>query len=309
MSLAAWVATSPLRGLNALIVPRRSRSPLPRFTLSIGNIALGGRAKTPLVAEVCSALRSVGLRPAILSRGYGGRRSNGTRVLVGQGGSPAWAATVAVDSIPGGATAAARWGDEAAWLAATLPGVPVGVDPDRIRGARTVLQSHPTDVFVLDDGFQTACGRDLDVVVTAPQDRFGAATREGWGALERADLVLELGRDLHREPGMLRWIDGRPAEPEPATVVAGVGDPRSVEAAAAAAGIEVVGRRRLRDHGQYRGAWPRGTVLVTEKDALGWAADRGEPWTLVLGMSLRGGDRAAEQIVSQLPADLRRRRS
>jgi tetraacyldisaccharide 4'-kinase len=52
--------------------PDRQRR-LARPVISIGNLAVGGRAKTPIVAAVAARLRDAGERPAILSRGYGRR--------------------------------------------------------------------------------------------------------------------------------------------------------------------------------------------------------------------------------------------
>ena len=46
---------------------RRLRQPV----VSIGNLAVGGRGKTPMAAFVARLLRDAGERPAILSRGYG----------------------------------------------------------------------------------------------------------------------------------------------------------------------------------------------------------------------------------------------
>jgi tetraacyldisaccharide 4'-kinase len=46
---------------------------LSRPVISIGNLAVGGRAKTPLAALVATRLRDLGERPAILSRGYARR--------------------------------------------------------------------------------------------------------------------------------------------------------------------------------------------------------------------------------------------
>ena len=52
--------------------PHLSRM-LSRPVISIGNLAVGGRAKTPLAALVAERLRDLGERPAILSRGYARR--------------------------------------------------------------------------------------------------------------------------------------------------------------------------------------------------------------------------------------------
>ena len=40
--------------------------------ISVGNLAVGGRGKTPVVARVAALLRDAGQPVAVLSRGYGG---------------------------------------------------------------------------------------------------------------------------------------------------------------------------------------------------------------------------------------------
>ena len=50
-------------------IPRRAAG-LRRPVISIGNIASGGRGKTPFTAAVARMLLELGERPAILSRGY-----------------------------------------------------------------------------------------------------------------------------------------------------------------------------------------------------------------------------------------------
>ena len=71
----------------------RPLSPKPRFLwktgtspiVSIGNIAMGGRGKTPLVAYVARLLLAAGERPAILSRGYARRVVEDGVVIVSDG--------------------------------------------------------------------------------------------------------------------------------------------------------------------------------------------------------------------------------
>ena len=43
----------------------------PRPVVSIGNISSGGTGKTPLVLEIARMLKDKGVRPIVLSRGYG----------------------------------------------------------------------------------------------------------------------------------------------------------------------------------------------------------------------------------------------
>ena len=61
-------------------------------------------------------------------------------------------------------------GDEPLELARRLPGVPVVVDRDRLRGGRRALAGE-VDVVVLDDGFQhLRLSRDLDLVLIDAAD-------------------------------------------------------------------------------------------------------------------------------------------
>src|SRR5687767_9353754 len=87
------------------------RRRLRRPVISIGNLAVGGRGKTPLAASVARMLLDAGERPAILSRGY--RRAHS-----GHG--------VVVVRDPEGIRAdLARSGDEPLMLARQLPGASV----------------------------------------------------------------------------------------------------------------------------------------------------------------------------------------
>src|SRR5579872_898922 len=47
-----------------------SKKRLPRLTVCIGNITVGGTGKTPLVIRLVTDLLAKGVRPAVLLRGY-----------------------------------------------------------------------------------------------------------------------------------------------------------------------------------------------------------------------------------------------
>ncbi len=110
----------------------RERLPVP--VVVIGNITVGGTGKTPLVIHLALALRALGRRPGIVSRGY---RGDATQVVEATAGSD-----------PGVV------GDEPLLLA-RRSGCPVFVGRNRVAAARALLAGHPEcDVILADDGLQ-----------------------------------------------------------------------------------------------------------------------------------------------------------
>lgn len=117
-----------------------------RPTIVVGNVIAGGAGKTPVVMALVQHLKARGMRPGVISRGYGRSTSDCREVLA--------------DSL------ASEVGDEPALISRTC-GVPVFVDRRRIAAARALLARYPsTDVIVCDDGLQhLALRRDLEVCV------------------------------------------------------------------------------------------------------------------------------------------------
>ena len=263
---------------------RRQRLAGP--VISIGNLAVGGRGKTPLAARVASILRDAGLKVAILSRGYGGRHDGGP-LLVSDGETFF--------------TSSAMAGDEPYALALALPGVAVAVARRRVEAGRLVERELGPRVHVLDDGFQhLALARALDLVSVRPsdlQDRPlpAGALRERPSALGRADLVLVDVSDGGEAPAgldparTLRWrrrslgfftSDGTPAPPPArAFLLAAIAAPERLAADVEAQGVRVVGRAFHRDHHRYTSdemdaalaaarAAGAEAVITTEKDRM-----------------------------------------
>jgi len=132
-------------------------SSLPRPVVSIGNLTTGGSGKTPHVQFIAGWLFEIGIRVAILSRGYG-RKTRG--VLWASRGQGAGTAGARED------TGADRVGDEPAFLASTLPGVPVLVGESRFSAGTECLRSLEVDSFLLDDGYQhLSLRRDMDILL------------------------------------------------------------------------------------------------------------------------------------------------
>jgi tetraacyldisaccharide 4'-kinase len=119
---------------------------IPVPVIVVGNITTGGTGKTPLVAWLAGFLRTHGMRPGVVSRGYAGRHR-----------APA--------AVPAGGDAAA-FGDEAVLLARTCGG-PVWVGRDRAATALALLAAAPDcNVIVSDDGLQHyRLGRDVEIAV------------------------------------------------------------------------------------------------------------------------------------------------
>ena len=111
----------------------------------VGNITAGGTGKTPVVLWLVENLRARGLRPGIVSRGYGGTHSGSSM-------------RVEADSD------AAVVGDEPVLLA-QRGRCPVVVDPDRVRAAG-MLVDDGVNVIVADDGLQHyRLARDYEICV------------------------------------------------------------------------------------------------------------------------------------------------
>ncbi len=269
-----WAAAVRLRAaLYRRGVMRQHRLPVP--VVSVGNLTFGGTGKTPTVIALVRDLVRRGRHPAVLTRGYRGRGPH-PLLLVGPE--------------PGIAPAAA--GDEPLELAGRLPGVPIVVDPNRIRGAGVAVQ-HGADVVVLDDGFQhLAVERDLDLVLVDAGDPWGGGLlpphgrlREPLSALQRATAILvtklpdPAGPPLDRlrreaaavapalpvlgarlQPARVRTPDGhRPPEilaGRRVLAAAAVGRPEGFAEVLRGLGAEVSGTRWYPDHC----AWPPAEV-------------------------------------------------
>jgi len=206
---------------------------------------------------------------------------------------------VRVDGLPRPAHAwAGVLGDEAAWLAATVPGVPVGVSPDR-RAAAASLPD--VDLFLLDDGAQLPLPADVDIVCVDPRlDRPWSprptAQREGPGRLGRAHCVVALDTDpgvsgvshtLRRRPSLCDATGAAAPAPVEVALIAGVGNPERVAESVRVSGVSRVHRHDLADHASpsraLLDALPSGLpVVVTEKDAVRWAAAWADPRVLIL---------------------------
>ena len=305
VALAPLTPVSWLYGAGAALDRRlhragwRRRRRLSARVISVGNLVVGGAAKTPLAAWLASALHGRGRKVALLSRGY--RRRGGEAVQIVSDGRRVLASS-------------REAGDEPLLLAALAPGVPVLVSRDRGEAGLRAFSAFGAELLILDDGFQHhRLHRDLDLVCFDGSLGLGnrhllprGPLREPLGALRYADalavidgplpaddreLLEELAPDLPRFAATRRARGLRPlggpraltplAELDGARVglLAGVARPAGVRRTLEQLGARVVAERLFSDHHPYRPGDLRGLAdqaprwITTEKDAVKLAPD------------------------------------
>jgi tetraacyldisaccharide 4'-kinase len=247
-----------------------ARRRLRRPVVSVGNVAVGGRGKTPTVAHLARLLQDAGERPAILTRGYARQRPEEGVTVVSDGAN----VLAEID----------RAGDEPLMLARALPGVPVLVSADRYLAGCLAERCFGVTVHLLDDGFQHfRLERDLDLVLVGAEDVERPSTlpsgrlREPLDAARAADAIVvadgtedvagrvaaALHADrvfrLHTVLERPRLVDppGRPVAPAPGTrvlAVAGIARPERFFQALEADGWVVAGEVSFPDHHRFTSA-------------------------------------------------------
>lgn len=166
LSLGYCVIVDITRGLYRFCVLSSYRAPKP--VVSVGNITVGGVGKTPLVISLAKILIARGLKPVVLSRGYG------------------------ADGFPGSLN------DEAKMFKELLPQVLIMIGANRRQSIQQAMASNVADVFLADDAFQHwPLKRDLDIVTIDAANPFGnghliprGILREKPAALGRADIFV-----------------------------------------------------------------------------------------------------------------------
>ena len=240
--------------------------------VSVGNLTLGGTGKTPLVRWIAEWLHHRGVRPAIVSRGYGRQLD--------------------------------RPNDEATELNYWLPNTPHLQNPDRVTAAQKAVERFAAEVIVLDDAFQhRRIGRDLDIVLLDATEPFGhghvfprGTLREPLEGLCRADVVVlsrsdavqpiereSIRREVQRLVPEAAWVEVAHApraflapdgqqQPipslsgQPVAAFCGIGNPDGFRHTLSACGCRVVAFREFPDHHRY--------TSVDAQSLADWADER-----------------------------------
>ncbi len=238
---------------------------LTGYTISVGNLTLGGTGKTPMVMAIAREAVQRDLKTCILTRGYKGRAKS-LIVSCGRGPEADWTET----------------GDEAYLMARKLKDVWVVKDSNRYRGG---LLAGKKDLYILDDGFQHwALHRDLDIVLIDGTNPFGngrllpfGPLREPPDALKRASLVVitkthqpdqkliekikSINPDIkiftgNIEPVEFKDLQGNTYPLEALNgrrvfVFSGIGNPGAFHKTLQDLGVYIAGARTFRDHHAY----------------------------------------------------------
>ncbi len=148
--------------------------------ISIGNISFGGEGKTPVVISLAKFFIRRGTKPAILIRGYKGKKESKGEI------------------VSNGKILKGDWedvGDEALLIAENVPSALVVTGKNRIDSAGKAVEMG-AKLIILDDGFQyRKIQKESDIVILSPQLSF---RREFLSSVSRADAIL-INEDFVKE--------------------------------------------------------------------------------------------------------------
>ncbi|MGM8427579.1 tetraacyldisaccharide 4'-kinase [Enterobacter cloacae] len=287
-----WLLLLPLSWLYGLVsgiirllyrlgLKRAWRAPVP--VVVVGNLTAGGNGKTPVVIWLVEQLQKRGIRPGVVSRGYGGKAAHYPLLLTPD-------------------TTTAEAGDEPV-LIYQRTGAPVAVSPVRSDAVQALLAEHDVQIIITDDGLQHyALARDKEIVVIDGVRRFGngwwlpaGPMRERASRLKSVDAVIVNGGvaqpgeiPMQLQPGMaINLLTGeRQAVSRLSALVAmaGIGHPPRFFATLEQCGARLEKRVPLADHQalvaeQVDALTTSGqTLIMTEKDAVKCRAFAKENW-------------------------------
>ncbi|MDR2444238.1 MAG: tetraacyldisaccharide 4'-kinase [Deltaproteobacteria bacterium] len=153
--------------------------------VSIGNLTLGGNAKTPMSIFLANRFSEAGLKAAVLSRGYHRLSNSSEPLIVSNGQGPTIGPLEA--------------GDEPFLIASLTKSIVICAKKRKSAADKAV--SLGADVLILDDGFQhLALKRDLDILMMRSENPLGdgliipsGLLRERPQTHNRAQIIVAVG--------------------------------------------------------------------------------------------------------------------
>jgi tetraacyldisaccharide 4'-kinase len=257
----------------------------------VGNIGIGGNGKTPIVVHLVELFKKLGLKPGVISRGYGGNAQSYPYLL---------------DET----STTSQAGDEPVLIYQRCL-VPVVVGGDRVANAK-MLFKQGCNIVISDDGLQHyRLKRDLEIVIIDGNRLFGnglllpaGPLREGTWRLQQADLVIYNGRKpykssvfnddsllmalaanelIHLKTGEKISIANFLSSEGKVNALAGIGDPQRFFNTLEQLGFNIKKQQGFVDHkdftakdfNQFTTGLP---LLMTEKDAVKCQTFAQENW-------------------------------
>ncbi len=153
------LAFTPVSRLGMWKRKRRVKVRVPAYVISIGNLTTGGVGKTPAVIARAQEEIQKGSRVAILTRGYGSKKTHEPYVVPPGSFKP--------DMV--------EWiGDEPALIMRRLPEVGLVKAADRVAGAKAAIHQLKCNTLILDDGYQSLyLERDENILLLDANAPFG----------------------------------------------------------------------------------------------------------------------------------------
>lgn len=258
------------RLLYRLKILRTTQLDIP--VIVVGNLTVGGTGKTPMVIELANLLKDHGYRPAVISRGYGGKART-------------WPQQVRYDGDP------TMVGDEAI-LIARRTRCPMAVGPNRVASAQALLKYTDCNVIISDDGLQHyALGRDIEIAVIDGIRRYGnekclpaGPLREPIARIEHVNFKITNGvagpdefamtykaEKLRRADDPAVTLDLSSLQNQTVHAIAGIGNPQRFFDQLKQSGLDII-EHAFPDHYPFsRSDLDFGEIqpiVITEKDAV-----------------------------------------
>lgn len=239
----------------------------------VGNLTVGGTGKTPMVIYLVKLCQELGLKPGVISRGYGSHATDYPLEIT---------PTISVKNA----------GDEP-FLIFKKTGVPVFISPNRVQAREGLLKKHPeVNILISDDGLShTALPRDIEIIMVDGLRKFGnghclpiGPLRENLSRLKHADFLIQTDVDMTLKPvrvvslknpgvsfNLSDWLNDSAVRA--VNLISGIGNPARFENTVRSLGLQIQEHHIFPDHYEFsvkdlRSQEPRYPILMTEKDAV-----------------------------------------
>lgn len=303
--------------------------------ISVGNLTTGGTGKTPFEIYLIELCNEMGIKPLLLSRGYG-------KTITGAGFIKGSELDSELD-LP----------DEVAMLMAKFPDLAIAFGKDRIDAYNHARKMADFDLVILDDGFQhLKIKRDLDILITEANRPYGSGRllpsgnlREPKSSAKSAHILVRNHKgDLPTKPNGINGLDSLSileggyfitevinlvskeksdllsSRRLKVGVLTAIGDAGSFERIIKAKGIEISHTFQFRDHHDYTMAdlemvreecvrLKIECLYITEKDAVKLRKicfEKPEIYIIKVAFRLTDGVEYLKQKIGEITQDVKR---